>query len=84
MFKTVNVNCSRCGEYKTAIGDSEAIPGVDDSYVSRATDLHKNNISHTMAGFKENNPRVKQGLKPISSVVTGNLEDFSHGKDHNA
>ena len=84
MFSTVKVNCSRCGDLSVPVGNSEAIPGVAASYASKAEEIHANSLDHIMKGFSENNPRLKKGLEPIRSVVKANLQDFTHGKDHNA
>lgn len=89
MPKNVHINCAHCGASQVSVEDTNAIPGVPDSYVSAGERAHADSAGHAAELMKKDviNKGLRDlGMKPaeIPESVQGRLGDFTHGKDHNA
>jgi len=79
MAKNVKIKCRHCSASNEIVSDVHAIPGVDDTYIQRAIDQHKSGFKHGV-NFGSN----QLGLKPKPEKIKAKLDNFNHGKDHNA
>jgi hypothetical protein len=89
MAKKVNIKCAHCGEAQELVHDTAAIPGVPGTYVSAGEEQHLNSVKHASeVMFKESIDKGLRdmGMKPhdLKESATGRLEEFGHGKEHNA
>ena len=89
MAKKVNISCAHCGEAQELVHDMHAIPGVAGTYVSAGEAQHLDSASHGAEVMKKE--AIDKGLREAGMTpsetkesATGRLEEFGHGKDHNA
>jgi hypothetical protein len=82
-METVTVNCPHCrSESKYRVLDKDAIPGVPATYVHTAV-LHHETAAHPGRVSKRVSATANGKPDPSGEPVTGRLEDFTHGKEHN-
>ena len=89
MPKKVNIKCAHCGEARELVDDSNAISGVPETYVSAGEKQHLNSVNHAAEVMKKESidkGMRDMGMEPheLKESATGRLEEFGHGKDHNA
>ena len=89
MPKKVNIKCAHCGEAQELVEDSKAIPGVAGTYISAGEEQHLNSVNHAAEVMKKES--IDKGLRDmgitpndLKESATGRLDEFGHGKDHNA
>jgi hypothetical protein len=89
MARKVNINCAHCGEAQELVHDMHAIPGVPGTYVSAGEGQHLNSAGHGAEVMKKE--AIDKGLRDMGMTpnetkesATGRLEEFGHGKEHNA
>ena len=83
-MRKVTVSCNHCrAESKYSVLDRDAIPAVPDTYVQTAILNHE--LSAHPGRIEKRASAIWHGKPdPSGDPVTGRLEDFTHGKDHNA
>jgi len=79
MAKNVKIKCRHCSKSSEFVSDRNAIPGVEATYIQRAIDQHKAGFTHGV-NFGSN----QLGAKPKPEKIKAKLDEFDHGKDHNA
>lgn len=85
MAKKVNITCAHCGDSTTKVHKSHGIKGVPATLEAAAEQGHKESAMHGLN-------TAASGLMGLSlygntskaESVTGKLDDFTHGKEHNA
>jgi hypothetical protein len=83
-MERVTVSCPHCNsDTRYAVLDKDAIPGVPDTYVQTAV-LNHETAEHPGRLSKRASATYHGKPDPSGEPVTGRLEDFEHGKEHNA
>jgi hypothetical protein len=83
MYRNVEVSCSHCGDSKTMVGDTEAIPEVPASYEAAGSQGHIQTYKHQLKRFDDLRNAKKIGADKPVTEVKGRLSELVHGKEHN-